>query len=114
VDRPGSLGPPWTDGGTDRGGVGRGGALNGARHPAAPVRQSSPAGAQQREERTGSSSRASPGLGRRRGGRATVVKFRQRRCSMRGLLRCGERGKGAGRGAVKLGGGAPGRGGQGV
>jgi hypothetical protein len=61
VDRPGALGPPWTDGGADRGGSGRGGALTVARPPAAPVRQSSPAGAQQREERTGSSSRASPG-----------------------------------------------------
>jgi hypothetical protein len=90
VDRPGALGPPWTDGGV----------LTGARPPAAPVRQSSPAGAQQREERTGSSSRASPGLGRRRGGRVTAVKARWRRCSVRGLLKRGERGKGAGRGAV--------------
>jgi hypothetical protein len=88
------------------GGPGRGGMLTGARPPAAPVRQSSPAGAQQREERTGSSSRASPGLGRRRGGRAMVVKVRRRWCSVRGLLRRGERGKGVGRGAVKLGGGA--------
>jgi hypothetical protein len=70
------------------------------------VRQSSPAGVQQREERMGSSARASPGLGRRRGGRATAVKARQCRCSVRGLLRSGERGKEAGRGAVKLGGGA--------
>jgi hypothetical protein len=93
VDRPGTLGPPWTDGGADRGGPGRGGALTGAQPPAAPVRQSSPAGVQQREERTGSSSRASPGLGRCRGGRATVVKVWQHRCSVRGLLRCGERGK---------------------
>jgi hypothetical protein len=74
-------------------GPGRDGALTGARPPAAPVRQSSPAGAQQREERTGSLARASPGLG-------------WCRCSMRGLLRRGERGKEAGRGAVKLGGGA--------
>jgi hypothetical protein len=89
-----------------RGGPGRGGTLTGAQPPASPVRQSSPAGAQQREERTGSSARASPGLGRRRGGRATVVKARWCRCSVRGLLRRGERGKEAGRGAVKLGGGA--------
>jgi hypothetical protein len=54
VDQPGALGPPWTDGGTDRGGAGHGGALTGAQPPAAPVRQSSPAGAQQREECTGS------------------------------------------------------------
>jgi hypothetical protein len=86
--------------------AGRGGALTGARPPAAPVRQSSPAGAQQREERTGSSARASPGLGRRRGGWATVVTAWRRRCSVRGLLRRGERGKEAGRGAVKLGEGA--------
>jgi hypothetical protein len=64
VDRPGALGPPWTDGSPDRGGAGCGGALTGARPPTTPVRQSSPAGAQQREERTGSSARASPGLGR--------------------------------------------------
>jgi hypothetical protein len=74
ADRPGALGPPWTDGGTDRGGPGHGGALTRARPPAAPVHHSSPAGAQQRKEHTGSSSRASPGLGRRRGGRAMVVK----------------------------------------
>jgi hypothetical protein len=96
VDRSGALGPPWTDGG----------ALTGARPPAAPVRQSSPAGAQQRVERTGSSSRASLGLGRCRGGRAMVVKVQRHWCSVRGLLRHGERAKGAGRGAVKLGGGA--------
>jgi hypothetical protein len=88
------------------GGSGRGGALTEVRPPAAPVRQSSPAGAQQREERTGCSARASPGLGRRRGGRLTAVKARRRLCSVRGLLRRGERGKEAGRGAVKLGGGA--------
>jgi hypothetical protein len=52
-----------------------------------------------------------------------VVKVRRCRCSVRGLLRHGERGKGVGRGAVKLGGGArflygaggaSGRGGRGV
>jgi hypothetical protein len=62
VDRPGALGPPWTDAGADSG---HGGVLTGARPPAAPVRQISPAGAQQRDERTGSSFRASPGLERR-------------------------------------------------
>jgi hypothetical protein len=41
VDRPGVLGPPWTDTGMDRG---HGGALTGAWPPAAPVRLSSPAG----------------------------------------------------------------------
>jgi hypothetical protein len=43
VDRPGVLGPPWTDADADRG---HGGALTGAWPPAALVRQSSPAGAQ--------------------------------------------------------------------
>jgi hypothetical protein len=83
VDRSGAVGPPWTDGGADRGGPGYGGALTGARPPTAPVRQSSPAGVQQREERTGSSARASPGLERRRGGRATMVKPRWCRRSVR-------------------------------
>jgi hypothetical protein len=106
MDRPGALGPPWTDGGADRGGPRHGGALTRAQPSAAPVRQSSPAGAQQREERTGSSARASPGLGQRWGGRTMAVKARRHRCSVRGLLRRGERGKEAGRGAVKLGGGA--------
>jgi hypothetical protein len=41
VDRPGVLGPPWTDASADNG---HGGAVTGARPPAAPVRQSSPAG----------------------------------------------------------------------
>jgi hypothetical protein len=35
-----------------------------------------------------------------------AVKARRRRCSVRGLLKRGERGKEAGRGAVKLGEGA--------
>jgi hypothetical protein len=78
------------------GGPGHGGALTRAHPPAAPVRESSPAGAQQREERAGSSSRASPGLERRRGGRVMVVKVQRHRCSVRGLLRHGERAKGAG------------------
>jgi hypothetical protein len=41
----------------------RGGALTGVRPPAAPVYQSSPAGAQKRERSTGISARASPELG---------------------------------------------------
>jgi hypothetical protein len=68
VDRSGALGPPWTDAGVANG---HGGVLTGARPPAVPVRQSSPVGVQQREERTRNSIRASPGLERRRGGRAT-------------------------------------------
>jgi hypothetical protein len=59
VDRPGVLGPPWTDAGADRG---HGGALTGAWPPAAPVHGSSPAGAQEREGNVGNSARASSGL----------------------------------------------------
>jgi hypothetical protein len=51
----------------------RGGALTRVRPPVAPMQQSSPAGAQKRERSTGSSARASPELGRRRGDRATSV-----------------------------------------
>jgi hypothetical protein len=65
VDRPGVLGPPWTDTGADRG---RGGALIGEGSTG-----SSPAGVQNREGSMGSSARASPELGRRCGSRTTVV-----------------------------------------
>jgi hypothetical protein len=99
ADRPGTLGPPWTDAGADNG---HDGALTGARPPAAPVRQSSPAGAQNGEGGTGSSSRASPGLERRRGGRAMMGKARWCRRSLRGRLELGEREMKAGKGAVKL------------
>jgi hypothetical protein len=74
VDRPGVLGLPWTDTGTDRG---HSGALTGAWPPAALVRLSSLAGAQNGERSTGSSARASPELGRRCGSRATVVQNRE-------------------------------------
>jgi hypothetical protein len=70
VDRLGALGPPWTDAGVDNG---HGGVLTGARPPAVPVRRGSPAGVQQREERTRNSIRASPGLERHQGGRATMM-----------------------------------------
>jgi hypothetical protein len=70
VDWPGVLGPPWTDAGADRG---HGGTLTGAWPLTAPVRQSSPAGAQNEEGGEGNSARVSPELGRRCGGRATVV-----------------------------------------
>jgi hypothetical protein len=106
VDQPGTLGPPWTDGGADRGGLGHGGALTGARPLAAPVNQSSLAGAQKRQERTGSSARASPELGQHRGGQAMVVQNRRRRRSVRGRLEHGEKRREAGRGAVNSGGGA--------
>jgi hypothetical protein len=106
VDQPGALGPSWTDGSADRGGPGHSGALTGARPPAAPVRQTSPAGAQQREERTGSSSMASPGLERRRGGRVMMVKAWWCRRSVRGRLERGEMRREAGRGVVNSGGDA--------
>jgi hypothetical protein len=58
-------------------GPGHGGALTGARPPAALVHQSSPAGAQKGERSTGSSTWASPELERRCGGRATAVQNRE-------------------------------------
>jgi hypothetical protein len=64
------LGPPWTNVGADRG---HGGALTGAWSPAAPVRQSSPVGAQNGEGSEGNSAQVSPELGWRCGGRAMVV-----------------------------------------
>jgi hypothetical protein len=70
VDWPGVLGPPWTDASADRG---HGGALTGAWPPAAPVRQSSPAGAQNGEGSEGNSAQVSLELGRRCGGWAAVV-----------------------------------------
>jgi hypothetical protein len=107
MDRPGALCPPWTDGGADRGGGG--GARRRADWSSASGRSGAPkltgGGATERGAH-GSSARASLGLGRRRGGRATAVKAQRHRCSVRVLLRRGERGKEAGRGAVKLGGGA--------
>jgi hypothetical protein len=74
VDRPGVLGPPWTDVGADRG---HDNAVTGAWPSAAPVRQSSPAGAQNREGSKGNSARVSSELGRRCRGRATVVQNRE-------------------------------------
>jgi hypothetical protein len=62
VDWSGVLDPPWTDTGADRG---HGGALIGAWPPAAPVRQSSPAGVQNGEGSEGNSARVSPELGQR-------------------------------------------------
>jgi hypothetical protein len=74
VDRGRSGGAPWTHGGANRG---HGGALTEAWPPAAPVRQSSPAGAQKGKRSTGSSARASPELGRRCSDWATVVQNRE-------------------------------------
>jgi hypothetical protein len=70
VDRSGVLDPPWTDASADKG---HGGALTGAWPPAAPVRQSSPAGAQNGGGSEGNSARVSPELEQRCGGRATMV-----------------------------------------
>jgi hypothetical protein len=67
VDRGRAGGASWTHGGVDRW---HGSALTRAWPPAAPVRQSSPAGAQIGE---GNSARVSPELGRRCGAQATVV-----------------------------------------
>jgi hypothetical protein len=84
----------------------RGGTLTGVRPPAAPVHQSSPAGAQTIEGSPRSSARASPELGRRRGGRATAVQNRRRRRSVEARLGCGEKRREDGGGAVKSRGGA--------
>jgi hypothetical protein len=70
MDRPGVLGPPWTNVDANRG---HGGALTGAWPPAAPVCQCSPAGAQNEEGSEGNLARVSSELGWRCGGRATVV-----------------------------------------
>jgi hypothetical protein len=93
VDRPGALGPPWTDTGADNG---HGSALTGGRPPATPVRQSSPAGAQNGEGGTGRSLRASSGLERRRGGRATTTQSGE-------TVALGERVAQAGRGKCERG-----------
>jgi hypothetical protein len=86
--------------------VGRGGTLTGAWPPTAPVHQTSPAGAQKREESTRSSARASLELRRRRGGRAKTVQNGRRWRSVRGRLDRGEKQREAGRGAVNSRGGA--------
>jgi hypothetical protein len=112
----------WTDGGADRGGLGHGGALTEARPPVARVRQSSPAGAQKGERSTESSARASPELGWRYRGRATVVQNREAAVLREDTAQAWREGKrsggrcGATRGWCSpfIGaGGAPGRGGQG-
>jgi hypothetical protein len=103
VDRPGVLGPPWTDTGVDRG---HGGVLTRAWPPAAPVRLSSPAG--RKIERGAQGVRLGP---HRSSGGAVEAGRRwcrtgRRRCSVRTLLRHVEREKEAGKGVVLLGGGA--------
>jgi hypothetical protein len=71
VDRGRSGGALWTHGGADRW---HDSALTGAWLPAAPVRQSSPAGAQNGGESEGNSARVSPEFGRHCGGWAMVVR----------------------------------------
>jgi hypothetical protein len=93
-------GPPWT--GLRR----RSEELTRALPTGAPVHESSLQPLGKNEELVGVRSRASPEVEEQRGGRATAVKIRRHRCSVRALLRRGERGKEVGRGAVKLGGGA--------
>jgi hypothetical protein len=88
VDRPGVLGPPWTDAGADRG---HGGTLTRSWPSAAPVRQSSPAGAQQREGNAGNSEGGSSRHGQRCGGRVTAVQNRKRRHSVEAVLERGEK-----------------------
>jgi hypothetical protein len=81
---------------------GHGGAFTGAWPPAVPVHQSSPAG-----RKRGRGARGAR-LGPHRSSSGAVATGRRRyrterwRRSVRGLLRRGEREKGAGRGAVKL------------
>jgi hypothetical protein len=119
VDRPGALGPPWTDASADNR---HGGTLTGARPPATPVRQSSPVGAQNGEGGTGSSIRASPGLERRRGGRATTMQSRETTTLGERVAQAGREGSVSGERCSELwggcspfigAGGAAGRGGRG-
>jgi hypothetical protein len=57
VDRPGALGPPWTDAGADSG---HGGVLPGAQPPASTEHESSPTGVQLREGNVGNTEGGSP------------------------------------------------------
>jgi hypothetical protein len=102
VDPGRSGGAPWTHSGVDRG---HGGTLTGAWPPAAPVLQSSPAGAQKGERSTGSSARASPELERHCSDRVTAVQNREA-ATLGERVAQAWREKGAGKGAVKLGEGA--------
>jgi hypothetical protein len=103
VDRPGVLGPLWTDTGADRG---HGGALTGAWPPAAPVCLSSPAG--RKTEKGARQARLGPHRSS-----SGAVEAGRRWCrigrwwrSVRTLLRRVEREKKRGKGVVLLGGGA--------
>jgi hypothetical protein len=86
---------------------GHSGALTGAWPPAALVRESSLVGAQKGERSTGSSTRASPELGRCCSDRAMAVQNREAAALGERVAQAWrEREKGAGRGAVRLGEGA--------
>jgi hypothetical protein len=93
-------GPPWT--GLRR----RPKELIGARPTGAPVLESSSRLHGKDEELARVRSRASPEVEERRGGRVTAVPNRRRRCSVRAMLKCGEKRREVGRGAVKPGRGA--------
>jgi hypothetical protein len=96
VDHRGS-GPPWT--GLCR----RPEEFIRARPTGAPVHESSLRLHGKDEELARVRSRASPEVEKRRGGRATAVPNRQRRRSVREMLKHGEKRREAGRGAVKPG-----------
>jgi hypothetical protein len=81
-----------------------GSALTGAWPLATPEHGSSSVGAQQREGNMGNSARASLGLGRRSGDRATVGKRRRRGCSATAVLGLRKRGRVRWGGAVIYGG----------
>jgi hypothetical protein len=103
MDRLGVLGPLWTDTGADGG---NDDALTGAWPLAAPVRLSSPAGAQNGDGGTGSSARPHRSSGGTvEAGRRWCRIGRWRR-SVRTLLRRVERERKRGKGVVLLGGGA--------
>jgi hypothetical protein len=76
--------------------------LTGAWPPAAPVRQSSPAGAYNREGSEGNSARVSPELERHYGGWATVVQNGQAVALGERATQAGREGNRSGRGPVKL------------
>jgi hypothetical protein len=80
--------------------------LIGARPTGTPVHDGSPRLHGKDEELTKVRSRASPKMEERCGDRATAVKTRRRWCSVRVMLKRGEKRREAWRGVVKPGGGA--------
>jgi hypothetical protein len=104
VDRPGMLGPLWTDGGADRVG-GRGMAASSPELGLRPLRCAKARRRGHKRERGARGARLGPHRssgGAVEAGRRWCRTERQRR-SVRTLLRCGERGKEAGEGVVLLG-----------